>query len=158
MYRGLLPASYQERRVQRTVDRALRRTCSDILEAHEMCVATDARMLVLLIPGRETLFHGLKYTIKCYDHIAAEMGGRGVDVMDLRPLILSHPKPRELYYRKDGHWNLKGMQRVASAVYDRLMNAKPTTRPSARRAGRGTSRPGPTTRRPRPLPSKKPTG
>jgi len=140
LYRGLLPASYQERRVQRTVDHALQRTCSDILEAHEMCAAANARMLVLLIPGRETLFHGLKYTIKCYDHIAAEMGGRGVAVMDLRPLILSQPKPRELYYRKDGHWNLKGMQLVASAVHDRLMGMRPTTRPTATQSGSAPAR------------------
>ncbi len=158
LYQGILPARYRKRRVQYIVDYALQHTCDDIAKAQKMCAAAEARLLVLLIPGRRTLFHGLEYTVKCYDHIATEMRRRDVAVMDLRPVILSHPEPRSLYYRKDGHWNLRGMRLVASAVYRRLMYMKPSARPTTRQTGSGTSRPGPTTRRPRPLPSQMPTG
>jgi len=99
LYRAILPASFAERRAQGIIDAALKDVCADLLEAGRMCDAAGARLLVLLIPGKETLFRGLKRPGACFDQIKGLLTDRKMDVMDLRPIILAHPQPRLLYYR-----------------------------------------------------------
>lgn len=134
LYQALLPASFVQRKVQGIIDSALRDTCSDLMAADRLCRQANARLIVLLIPGKETLFHGLKEVGRCYDHIGRYLNDRGIAVLDLRPVILSHPKPRSLFYQVDGHWNRDGIRRAADEIYQKMQTNGPATRPASSRA------------------------
>jgi hypothetical protein len=140
LYQALMPGSYAERRAQSIIDAALKDVCSDVLAANGLCARAGARLLVLLIPGKETLFHGLKRPARCFDQIGRLLNEKGIAVIDLRPVILAHPQPRLLYYRVDGHWNPECIRLVAGVVYDRLVemgaSSRPASAPAATSAGR----------------------
>ncbi|MBN1347603.1 MAG: hypothetical protein JXQ73_33250 [Phycisphaerae bacterium] len=118
---ALTPARMEARRLQQTLGHAQERVHSDIIAANRMCQAQGAHLLVLLIPGTQTLFHGLKLAEECYDRLAHELPNDKVDVLDLRPVMRGHSDPRSLYYRKDGHWNTKGIRLAAQAIDRRLV-------------------------------------
>jgi len=129
LYHALLPQRYNDWRVRRVVDHALERVCSDITVAHRRCIDASARLLVLLIPGRPTSHSGSSLASQGYDRILKRMSERGVDVLDLRSVFRDHPHPQQLYYRKDGHWNLQGMQLAARTIDLKLMMLRATSRP-----------------------------
>ena len=128
LYHAVLPHRYNDRRIRRIVDHALERICSDIAAAHRLCVAANAHLLVLLIPGGLTSHSGSTHASQCYDGIAKRMAERGVAVLDLRPVFRDHPHPRQLYYQRDGHWNLQGMQLAARAIDLKLVTLQATSR------------------------------
>ncbi len=121
LWRAARPKSFAEAQARRIVDHGLDRVCDEALAAAAMCRKASALMLVVLIPGPSTLLHGIERPEACYDHIVEVMGRRGVDVLDLRLLIKDADDPLGLYFKKDGHWNRRGMRLAGRAIYRELM-------------------------------------
>lgn len=139
LYQALLPDRYAERQSRRIACDARMRMEDHIIEADELCKRHGAAMLLILIPGRQTLFGNLKVFSDGYAELAKAANEHGIPVLDLRPVILSHPNPRQLYYRKDGHWNLRGIRLAAEAIDRKLVKIREELRESTSDKARTTS-------------------
>lgn len=90
----------------------------------------DIELLVVPVPTKAMLFpEGLSdvkapVTLPEYESILRELREKGVDVLDLVPLLLSIP-PEDRFLKQDTHWTAATMEKVAIAVSSNLRSVSP---------------------------------
>ncbi|CAN5761697.1 hypothetical protein BH11PSE3_BH11PSE3_02050 [soil metagenome] len=77
--------------------------------------------IVMLIPSRG-LWTGANRAVEHRVHRAllAALQQRGIEVLDLRPLLEAGGAPLGYHFDNDGHWNARGHRLAAQAIVDRL--------------------------------------
>jgi hypothetical protein len=80
-------------------------------------IARHDRVLVVLIPSR-ALWAGPSRHLEDRVHRAfvAALQQRGIDMLDLRPLLEAKGKPLAYHFANDGHWNAAGHALAAEAI------------------------------------------
>lgn len=75
------------------------------------------RLLVVLIPSR-ALWVGENRAVEDRVHkaFAAALAGRGVAMLDLRPLFEKEGAPLAYHFANDGHWTARGHELAAEAI------------------------------------------
>jgi len=75
------------------------------------------RLLVVLIPSRALwVGHGRATEDRVHRGLAASLAHRGVQVLDLRPLLEADANPLAYHFANDGHWNPRGHALAAEAI------------------------------------------
>lgn len=84
-------------------------------------IARQYRALVVLIPSR-ALWVGPSRAVEDRVHGAfvAALRQRGIDVLDLRPLLEANGTPLAYHFANDGHWNTEGHALAAHAISQHL--------------------------------------
>lgn len=84
-------------------------------------IARRYRALVVLIPSR-ALWVGPSRAVEDRVHraFAAALRQRGIDVLDLRPVLESKGTPLAYHFANDGHWNPAGHALAAEAISQHL--------------------------------------
>lgn len=84
-------------------------------------IARRYRALVVLIPSR-ALWVGPSRAVEDRVHQAfvAALRQRGIDVLDLRPLLEAKGTPLAYHFANDGHWNPEGHALAAQAISQHL--------------------------------------
>lgn len=80
------------------------------------------RVTALVIPSR-SLWTGENRAVemKVHSTFITKLQKRGVDVVDLFPVLDEHKNPLQYYYfEHDAHWNTRGHQKAAEALYRHL--------------------------------------
>lgn len=90
------------------------------VRAHELARSAGADLLVVLIPGRGTAVVGSSPESEAYDTLLRRFAEMGTPVLDLREAFWAVADPASLYYRQDGHWNRRGMELAAEAIFERM--------------------------------------
>lgn len=93
-------------------------------------IARRYRTTVMLIPSRG-LWAGSNRESedKVHRALVAALQARGVEVLDLRPLLEAGGAPLGYHFDNDGHWNARGHRVAAQAIVDRLGPANAGRRP-----------------------------
>ncbi|HRI86741.1 MAG TPA: hypothetical protein PLJ47_05640 [Candidatus Hydrogenedentes bacterium] len=91
----------------------VRDVASAVAEAKQTCEQSGIRLVLLLIPSKQTATDGNTAEAEAYDAVIKEVQ---CDVIDLRPVFQRHVEPESLYYVKDGHWNARGVDLAADHV------------------------------------------
>jgi lysophospholipase L1-like esterase len=89
-------------------------------------VAKRYRTLVMIIPSRG-LWTGANRAVEDRVHrsLVTALQERGLDVLDLRPLMEAGGAPLEYHFANDGHWNPRGHRLAARALAGRLRSLEP---------------------------------
>lgn len=97
-------------------DRALATSADTVAD-----IARGRRMLVVLVPSRG-LWAGDERDREDAVHrrFGAALQARGVEVLDLRPLMEAGGRPLGYHFANDGHWNPEGHRLAAEAIARRL--------------------------------------
>ena len=97
-------------------DRALATSADTVAD-----IARGRRMLVVLVPSRG-LWAGDERDREDGVHrrFVAALQARGVEVLDLRPLMEAGGRPLGYHFANDGHWNPEGHRLAAEAIARRL--------------------------------------
>lgn len=84
-------------------------------------IARRYRALVVLIPSR-ALWVGPSRAVEDRVHraFAAALRQRGIDVLDLRPVLEAKGTPLAYHFANDGHWNPAGHALAAEAISQHL--------------------------------------
>lgn len=84
-------------------------------------VVRNRNALVLLVPSRG-LWAGEERDREDSVHrrFVAALEARGLDVIDLRPLLEAGGRPLSFHFANDGHWNAEGHRLAAEAIARRL--------------------------------------
>ena len=90
---------------------------------HLVALARKYDLTILLIPSRGLwLGNARDRTASMHDGIRSALEGRGLRVVDPRPMLESGGKPLRYHFRNDGHWNPAG-HRVAATVLAKALAA-----------------------------------
>lgn len=93
------------------------RSSADRLQA----LAGQYRLLVVLVPSRALwVGDGRALEDRMHRAFVAALQQRGVEVLDLRPLMEADGKPLDYHFANDGHWNARGHRLAAEAISRRL--------------------------------------
>lgn len=97
------------------------RSSADLVQS----IAKGSRTLVLLIPSRG-LWVGANREVEDRIHgaMVAALAERGLDVLDMRPLMEAGGQPLAYHFAHDGHWNRAGHRLAAKAIAARIANWK----------------------------------
>lgn len=84
-------------------------------------IAERYRTLVVLIPSR-ALWVGNSRAVEDRVHTAfmVALQRRGIDVLDLQPLLEAQGAPLSYHFANDGHWNARGHALAARAISQHL--------------------------------------
>ena len=78
-------------------------------------------MLAVLIPSRALwVGAGRDREDRLHRRFLAALQARGIDVLDLRPLLEAGGRPLSFHFANDGHWNAEGHRLAAEAIARRL--------------------------------------
>jgi len=105
----------QKETVQRPFSH-IEKVYSYILQAYGMAHANNIRLLVVLIPGKETTLTGKPN--KDYNQLYELLQKSDIPVLDLQKKFNAMPDKQKLYYKIDSHWNFTGMREGAKAMLD----------------------------------------
>lgn len=88
-------------------------------------IAEGSRTLVLLIPSRG-LWVGTNREVedRIHEAMVAALERRGLDVLDMRPLMEKGGHPLSYHFANDGHWNRAGHRLAAKAIAARIAGWK----------------------------------
>lgn len=76
------------------------------------------RFLLMLIPSRATITSGESHESSAYDTVLDKLNDLQVHTLDLRPLFQQDENPLSLFYKVDGHWNRRGIEKAARAILE----------------------------------------
>lgn len=103
-------------------DEDVARVAAKVIEAHGMAVERHVRFLAVLIPGRGAAVTGTSPESRAFDKLIALLGDVQGSLLDLRGPFSSDSDPASLYYKIDGHWNARGMEKAARAILGRIQS------------------------------------
>lgn len=84
-------------------------------------IARRYRTLVVLIPSRALWTGGSRdVEDRIHKEFVAALRQRGIDVLDLRPLLEAKGTPLAYHFANDGHWNPAGHALAAEAISQHL--------------------------------------
>lgn len=84
-------------------------------------IARHYRTLVLLIPSRGLwLGDNREVEDRVHRRLIAALERRGLDVLDMRPVLEAAGDPLAFHFANDGHWNAQGHAQAAEAIGKRL--------------------------------------
>jgi len=86
----------------------------DMIRAYDIADELGVRLVVLLIPSRESVLESPSNEAQRYDVMATPY--EGLEFVDLRTVYGEHPDPASLYYENNGHWNEVGIKIAADEI------------------------------------------
>ncbi len=99
------------------LDKATARVSVCIEEAQTLCTQHHARLLLVLIPSKNSMLVEPTPEYRQFDTLLKRLPS-AIDLVDLRPLFRSAPAPSNLYYEIDGHWSPQGVALAGTAILD----------------------------------------
>lgn len=93
-----------------------------INEAHGLAAKSNVKMLLVLIPSKETALNGPTVESALFDEVLKQLKKPGPEVIDLRASFAEVENPSDLFYKLDGHWNRKGMRKAGELVLNKILN------------------------------------
>jgi len=92
-------------------------------------IARQHPTIVMITPSRG-LWAGANRAVEDRVHrsLVAALQARGVNVVDLRPLMEAAGAPLSYHFANDGHWNPRGHRLAAQAIAERLRSLEAATK------------------------------
>lgn len=121
LYRSLTREARKRREREEFSRRIPAEVRSYILEAREVARARGIRLLLVLVPSKETAIRGSSDESLLYDQLLRDLREEAIPTLDLRETFAEPSRdPASLYYRLDAHWNPQGMRVAADAILGAL--------------------------------------
>ena len=123
---------------------ALDETAATIGTAHKLCAAQGARLILVYVPTKFSVFHSFcrfPQESKCRDWVVSDLPDRlqkalgsispEVGYLDLTPALMNAVKTGTLpYYPDDEHWSPEGHKVAAEAINDYLISTQKQSSPN----------------------------